>query len=51
MFAQAVAGGDLFVVTDFAEFDRQQDIQDILFETYPIYDQGEGFIIFDLMGN
>jgi hypothetical protein len=51
MFARAVEGSDLFLVTDFAEFDRQPDIKEILYETYPIYDQGEGFIIFDLRGD
>ena len=51
MFDRAVEGRDLFLVTDFAEFDRQQDIQDILYETYPIYDQGEDYVIFDLRGD
>jgi len=51
MFARAVEGRQLFLVTDVGEFNRQQDIQDLLYETYPIYDQGEGYIIFDLRQN
>lgn len=51
MFARAVEGRDLFLVTHFAELDRQPDVKEILYETYPIYDQGEGFIIFDLREN
>jgi hypothetical protein len=48
IFAESVEGRDLFLVTNFPEFDRQPDVKEILFDTYPIYDQGEGYLIFDL---
>jgi hypothetical protein len=48
IFAESVEGRELFLVTHFAEFDRQPDVKDILFDTYSIYDQGEGYLIFDL---
>jgi hypothetical protein len=48
IFAESVEGRDLFLVTNFAEFDRQPDVKEILSDTYPIYDQGEGYLIFDL---
>jgi hypothetical protein len=48
IFAESVEGRELFLVTHFAEFDRQPDVKELLFDTYPIYDQGEGYLIFDL---
>ena len=48
LFAEAVKGRELFLVTNFAEFDRQPDVKEILYDTYPIYEQGEGYLIFDL---
>jgi hypothetical protein len=48
IFAESVEGRDLFLVTNFPEFDRQPDVKEILFDTYPIYEQGEGYLIFDL---
>ena len=47
-FSKAIEGSDLFLVTDFTEFDRQPEIQKNLYENYPIFDEGEGYIIFDL---
>lgn len=38
---------DFLIVTDFSEFQRQS-LQDIVLNNYPIYDEGEGYIIFDL---
>jgi hypothetical protein len=48
LFAEAVAGRELFLVTSFSELDRQPDVKEILYSTYPIYDQGEDYLIFDL---
>ncbi|MBW6467314.1 MAG: glycosyltransferase family 39 protein [Brevefilum sp.] len=48
IFAESVEGRDLFLVTNFSEFDRQPDVKEILSENYPIYEQGEGYLIFDL---
>ena len=47
-FSKAIKGSDMFLVTDFSEFDRQTQIQKTLYENYPIFDEGEGYIIFDL---
>ena len=44
----AVGHKDLFLVTDFAEFDQQSVVKELLFNNFPIWDEGEGYIIFDL---
>jgi hypothetical protein len=46
LFAEALEGRELFLVTDFAEFDRQADVKEILLENYPIFEEGDGFLIF-----
>jgi hypothetical protein len=38
-------------VTDFEEFNRQPEVKDFLMETFPIFDEGKDFLIFDLRGN
>jgi hypothetical protein len=48
LFAEAVGGRELFLITDFNEFNRQPEVKEILQETYPIFDQGEGYLIYDL---
>jgi hypothetical protein len=35
-------------VTDFNEFDQQLELKERLFASYPVYAQGNGFLIFDL---
>ncbi len=47
-FDQQTAGANLFVVTDFADLARQPQIKQLLYDRYAIYDQGEGYVIFDL---
>jgi hypothetical protein len=37
-----------FLVTDFDEFDRQSELKERLFDSYPIYSEGNGYLIFDL---
>lgn len=48
LFEEAIANGELFLVTDFSEFDRQPLVKEILTENYPVFEQGEGYIIYDL---
>ena len=37
-----------FLVTDFDEFDRQPELKERLFSSYPVYLEGDGYLIFDL---
>ena len=39
---------DFFLVTDFNEFDQQPELKERLVASYPVYAQGNGFLIFDL---
>ncbi len=39
---------DFFLVTDFNEFERQSELKERLFASYPVYVQGTNFLIFDL---
>ncbi|MGZ9166990.1 MAG: hypothetical protein ACXW4U_17605, partial [Anaerolineales bacterium] len=39
---------DYFLVTDFNEFERQSELKERLFASYPVYVQGNDFLIFDL---
>src|SRR5688572_26205626 len=39
---------DFFLVTDFNEFERQPELKEGLFAAYPVYVQGNNFLIFDL---
>jgi 4-amino-4-deoxy-L-arabinose transferase-like glycosyltransferase len=43
-------GTHFFVILDLAEFDKQTQLKERLTESYPIYEQGEGYILFDLRG-
>jgi hypothetical protein len=48
MFENAVKGQDYFVVTLFGDFDAQPLLKAYLNDHYPIYAQGDGYLIFDL---
>lgn len=48
IFTERVEGKDYFVVTNFNQFDRQQELKDKLFSTYPILEETSEYIIFDL---
>ena len=48
-FAELAANKSYFLVTDFAEYDLQPDLQKLLNTNYPILAQGRNFIIFDLI--
>jgi hypothetical protein len=37
-----------FLVTDFEEFDKQSQLKERLFNSYPVYLEGDGYLIFDL---
>ncbi|HET9912628.1 MAG TPA: glycosyltransferase family 39 protein, partial [Anaerolineales bacterium] len=37
-----------FLVTDFDEFDKQPELKERLFSSYPVYLEGDGYLIFDL---
>jgi 4-amino-4-deoxy-L-arabinose transferase-like glycosyltransferase len=39
---------DYFLVTMFSEFDAQPDLKDELTTGYPVYSEGDGYILFDL---
>lgn len=43
-----VAGRHYFLVTDLDEFEAQPQLKGYLYAHYPVLDQGQGYIIFDL---
>lgn len=47
-FQERVRGKQFFVVTQFKNFDNQPVIKAYIYEHYPIYAEGKGYIIFDL---
>jgi len=47
-FQDRVQGKQFFVVTQLKNLDAQPDIKAYVYKHYPIYDQGKGYIIFDL---
>ncbi len=44
----ALEGKDLFLITNFNEFEKQPELREFLFENYEIYAEGNGYLIFDL---
>ena len=46
-FKQATTGKEFFLVTAFTELDAQPKLKEIL-SGYPIYEQGDGFVMYDL---
>ena len=47
-FTEVTEGKQYFLVTDLSEFSRQPVLSNWLYEHFPIYRQGAGYIIFDL---
>ena len=45
---ERTTGKQFFVVTLFNQFDQQPELKEFLYENYPIYDQSDDYIIFDL---
>jgi len=48
LFENEIQTADLFLVTNFSEFNRQSMVKKILTENYPVFEENEKFIIFDL---
>ena len=47
-FREYTAGFDYFVITHIEEFQRQEQLHDILYENFDVFEEGGGYIIFDL---
>jgi hypothetical protein len=50
-FADLTAKKDLFIVTDFDELELQPLLKEKLYSNYPIFHEGDGYMIFDLYSN
>jgi hypothetical protein len=48
IFTERVEGKQYFLITNFNQFDRQQELKDKLFSAYPVVEQTSEYIIFDL---
>jgi 4-amino-4-deoxy-L-arabinose transferase-like glycosyltransferase len=46
--ASKIEGKQYFIITDFEEFERQAAVKKILYENFPIFSEGNGYLIFDL---
>lgn len=49
-FAEKVAGKQFIVVTQMGKLENQPEVKQFIEETYPVYAQGDGFIIYDVQG-
>lgn len=47
-FKQQTAGMDYFLVTLFGDLNAQPELKSLLYDHYPIAQQGDGYILFDL---
>ncbi len=47
-FQQQTAGMDFFLVTLFADLEAQPALKSMLYDHYPLYQQGDGYLLFDL---
>jgi hypothetical protein len=47
-FADQTQGMEYFLVTRIKELERQPELRELLYERYPLIDQGEGYLLFDL---
>ena len=48
IFNERVVGMQFFVVTNFKQFENQPELKEKLFSTYPVLEQTDDYIIFDL---
>lgn len=48
-FEQLTLGKQYFVVTDLVELERQPELKEHLSRHYPVYEQGDGYVIYDLL--
>ena len=46
--ASRIAGKNYFIVTDFDEFEHQPELRQFLYDNYPVFQQDDGYLIFDL---
>lgn len=47
-FNNRIEGMSFFLITAFRQFDDQPQLKEALYRSFPIYAQGEGYLIFDL---
>lgn len=47
-FQAQTAGMDYFLVTLFGDLEGQPELKSMLYDHYPIYQQGDGYVLFDL---
>ena len=47
-FLKRTSGMDYFLITSFNQLDAQPQLQDYLSNHYPVFSQGDGYIIYDL---
>lgn len=47
-FREMTAGRDYFLITLFSEFDAQPELKDLLYQNFPVFSEGDGYLIFDL---
>lgn len=50
-FFQLIEGKRFFVVTHLARFEAQSFVRQMLYDNYPVYAEGRGYIIFDLQAS
>jgi 4-amino-4-deoxy-L-arabinose transferase-like glycosyltransferase len=48
LFAERARGKSFFLVSDLDDLERQPDLKQLLYTSYPILSEGEGYVIFDL---
>jgi hypothetical protein len=48
-FKDTTAGKEYFVVTDLTELENQPDLKNYLASNYPVFEKGDGYIIYDLL--
>ncbi len=49
VFSSLTRNKSYFLITDFDEYNRQPDLQKRLSQNYPVFAQGNGYIIYDLL--
>jgi hypothetical protein len=47
-FQELAAGKHFLVITQMNRLEQQPEIRDFIYTTYPIFDEGPGYVIFDL---
>jgi 4-amino-4-deoxy-L-arabinose transferase-like glycosyltransferase len=47
-FHEITAGREFFLVTLFSEYEAQPELKTLLTQNYPVYSEGDGYILFDL---